>query len=165
MNIRWREKTNKMQLIWCLLSNFLYQHESNSNFHKVHTSHNAAPQDNSQPQPTHPGRTPHAVGHGLILLMMGIMMPETCWDRKFDDKHRVSCILLVLSLHHLLILALSNTDFWWLQSTCVQHFWVFCLLKAFQNEDRFQQIPSHLWNIVTTILSGFHSFNHPWNLS
>ena len=23
-------------------------------------------------------RTPHAVGHGLILLMMGIMMPETC---------------------------------------------------------------------------------------
>ena len=27
------------------------------------------------------GRTPHAVGHGLILLMMGIMMPETCFDR------------------------------------------------------------------------------------
>jgi len=22
--------------------------------------------------------TPHAVGHGLILVMMGIMMPETC---------------------------------------------------------------------------------------
>jgi len=43
--------------------------------------HEAAPQDHSQPQPTHPGRTPHAVGHGLILLMMGVMMPETCWDR------------------------------------------------------------------------------------
>jgi len=40
--------------------------------------HDAAPQDHSQPQPTHPGRTPHAVGYGLILLMMGIMMPETC---------------------------------------------------------------------------------------
>ena len=53
----------------------------------------------SQPQPTHPGRTPHAVGHGLILLMMGIMMPETCWDRKFDNKHRIICILLVPSLH------------------------------------------------------------------
>jgi len=24
------------------------------------------------------GRLPHAVGHGLILLMMGILMPETC---------------------------------------------------------------------------------------
>jgi len=47
-------------------------------FHTVHTAHDAAPQDHSQPQPTHPGRTPHAVGHGLILLKMGIMMPETC---------------------------------------------------------------------------------------
>jgi len=59
----------------------------------------SAPQDHNQPHPTHPGRTLHAVGHGLILLMMGIMMPETCWDRKFDNKHRISCILLVLSLH------------------------------------------------------------------
>ena len=41
----------------------------------------AAPHNHSQPQPTHPGRTPHAVVHGLILLMMGIMMPETCWNR------------------------------------------------------------------------------------
>jgi len=41
----------------------------------------------------------YAVGHGLILLMMVIMMPETCWHRKFDNKHRISCILLVLSLH------------------------------------------------------------------
>ena len=27
-DIRWRERTNKMQLIWCLLSNFLSQHVS-----------------------------------------------------------------------------------------------------------------------------------------
>jgi len=59
----------------------------------------AASQYHSQSQPTHPGRTPHAVGHGLIILMMGIMMLKTCWDRKFDNKHRISCILLVLSLH------------------------------------------------------------------
>jgi len=44
----------------------------------VHTAHDAAPQDNSQPEPIHPGGTPLAVGHGLVLLMMGIMMPETC---------------------------------------------------------------------------------------
>jgi len=50
----------------------------NSNLHTVHTAHDTAAQDHSQPQPTHPGRTPHAVGHSLILLMMGIMMPETC---------------------------------------------------------------------------------------
>jgi len=41
-------------------------------------AHDAGPQDHSQPQATNPGRTPHAVGHGLILLMMGITMPETC---------------------------------------------------------------------------------------
>jgi len=50
-------------------------HCVNNNFHTVHTAHDA---DHSQPQPTHPGRTPHAVGHGFILLMMGIMMSETC---------------------------------------------------------------------------------------
>ena len=50
-------------------------------FDTVLTAHDADPQDHSQPQPTHPGRTPHAVGHGLILLMMGIMVTETCWDR------------------------------------------------------------------------------------
>jgi len=52
-----------------------------SSVQPVHVAHDAAPQDHSQPQPTHPGRTPHAVWHGLILLMMGIMMPETYWDR------------------------------------------------------------------------------------
>jgi len=41
-------------------------------------SHDAAPQDHSQPQPTRPGRNPHVAEHGLIFLMMGITMPETC---------------------------------------------------------------------------------------
>jgi len=144
INLRWRERTNKMHLIRCLLSNFLSQHVSGIimpiirrirlcssacgvlpgcvgcgwlwscgaassavctvwkllfDFHTVHTAHDAAPQDHS---PIHPRRTPHAVEHGLILLMMGIMMPETCWDRKFDNKHQISCILLVLSLQLML---------------------------------------------------------------
>ena len=47
----------------------------------------------------HTDRTPHAVRHGLILLMMGIIMPKTCWDRKFDNKHRIRSILFLLSLH------------------------------------------------------------------
>ena len=40
-------------------------------------------------------RTPYAAVHTLVLLMMGITMPETCWDKKFDNKHQISCILLV----------------------------------------------------------------------
>ena len=55
----------------------------------------------------------------------------------------------------LLILALSIADSHWLQLACIQHFWVFYLLQAFQNVDRYQQIPSYLWSIGTTILSGF----------
>ena len=123
LNIRWTERTNKMQLNQCLLLNFYLNifrasyaiirrvrpctaaysvlhwlcwlwlpvvvwscvvscvHCVKVTAHTVHTAHDASPQDHSQPQPTQPGRTPRAVGHGLILLMMGIMMPETCWDR------------------------------------------------------------------------------------
>ena len=39
-------------------------------------------------------RTPYAAVHTLVLLMMGIMMPETCWDKVWN-KHQISCILLV----------------------------------------------------------------------
>ena len=52
--------------------------ESNSKLQTVHAANDVAPQDHSQSQPTHLGKIPHAVGHGLILLMMGIIMPETC---------------------------------------------------------------------------------------
>ena len=120
MNIRWRERTHKMQLIRRLLSNFLSQHVSGIIMTIISCispcptacgvlpgcvgcgwlwSCGAASLIHSQPQPTHPGRTPHAVGHGLILLMMVIMMPETCWNKKLDNKLRISCILWVLSLH------------------------------------------------------------------
>jgi len=57
---------------------YVYMFDSNTNFDTVHTAHDTAPQDHSQPRPTHPGKALHAVGHGLILLMMGIMMPEIC---------------------------------------------------------------------------------------
>ena len=121
--IRWRERTNKMQLIRCLLSNFLSQHVSGiimPIIRRIRPCPTACggvlpgcvgcglvelcalcESYSTRPQPTtatHPSRTPHAVGHGLILLM-GIMMPETCWDRNFDNKHQINCILLVLSLH------------------------------------------------------------------
>jgi len=52
--------------------------ESNSNLHTVHTAYDPAPHNHNQHKQC---RTPYAVNHGLVLLMMGIMMPETCWDR------------------------------------------------------------------------------------
>jgi len=47
----------------------------NSNLHTVHTAYDPAPHNHSQHNQY---RTPHAVIHGLVFLMMGIMMPETC---------------------------------------------------------------------------------------
>ena len=51
---------------------------SNSNLHTLHTAYNPAPHNHSQHNQC---RKPYAVIHGLVLLMIGIMMPETCWDR------------------------------------------------------------------------------------
>ena len=44
-------------------------------------------------------RTPYAVVHGLVLLMMGIMMPETCWDRSLIINIRLVASCWFLSLH------------------------------------------------------------------
>ena len=44
-------------------------------------------------------RTPYAVVHGLILLMMGIMMPETFWDRSLIINIGLVASCWFLSLH------------------------------------------------------------------
>ena len=52
-----------------------YVTQSNGNLHTVHTAYDPVPHNHSQHNQC---RTPYAVIHGLVLLMMGIMMPETC---------------------------------------------------------------------------------------
>jgi len=42
----------------------------------VHTGYDPAAHNHSQHNQC---RTPYVVIHGLVLLMMGIMMPKTCW--------------------------------------------------------------------------------------
>ena len=56
----------------------------------------------AQPQPSHNQcRTPYAAVHTLVLLMMDIMMPETCWDKSWIINITLvaSCWSLSLSLH------------------------------------------------------------------
>ena len=57
----------------------------------MHTARAPAPHNHSH---HYQCRTPYAAVHTVVLLMMGIMMPETCWD-KFDNKYQISCIWLV----------------------------------------------------------------------
>jgi len=98
-----------MQLIWCLLSYF-YLNMFRASLcpssaeqecalpHMVfctgcvHTARGPAPHNHSHHNQR---RTPYAAAHTLVLLMMGIMMPETCWDKRFDNKRQISCVLLV----------------------------------------------------------------------
>ena len=46
-------------------------------------------------------RTPHAAVHTLVLLMMGIMMSETCWDKSLIINIRLVASCWFLSLHPL----------------------------------------------------------------
>jgi len=44
-------------------------------------------------------RTPYAVIHGLVLLMMVIMMPDTCWDRSLLIHIGLVASCWFISLH------------------------------------------------------------------
>ena len=44
-------------------------------------------------------RTPYAAVHTLVLLMMGIMMSETCWDKSLIINTRLVASCWSLSLH------------------------------------------------------------------
>ena len=74
----------------------------------VHTACIPAPQDHGQHNQC---RTPYAVKHSFVLLNMGIMLPETCWDSW--NKLQISCILLV-SLFTLWMEHLYSLTFTWI---------------------------------------------------
>ena len=62
----------------------------------VHTVRVPAPQNHSQ---HYQCRTSYAAAHTLVLLMMGIMMPEMCWDKSLMINIRLVASCWFLSLH------------------------------------------------------------------
>jgi len=62
----------------------------------VHTAYDTAPHNHSQHNQC---RTPYAVIHGLVLLMMGIMIPETCSDRSLIINIGLVASCWFISLH------------------------------------------------------------------
>ena len=63
---------------------------------EVHTACVPAPHSHSH---HYQCRTPYAAVHTLVLLMMGIMMPETCWDKSLIINIRLVASCWFLSLH------------------------------------------------------------------
>ena len=56
--------------------------------HCVLTSYNAAPHNRYQPHPAKPEQHTKCSNRAFVLLKMGIMLPETCWDR-CNNKHLI----------------------------------------------------------------------------
>jgi len=52
----------------------------------VLASYNAAPHNRYQPHPAEPERHTKCSNRAFALLKMGIMMPETCWDRSTSAR-------------------------------------------------------------------------------
>ena len=62
----------------------------------VHTARVPAPHNHCHHNQC---RTPCAAVHTLVLLMMGIIMPETCWDKSLIINIRLVASRWLLSLH------------------------------------------------------------------
>ena len=62
----------------------------------VHTARVPAPHNHSHHNQC---RTPYAAVHTLVLLIMGIMMPETWWDKSLIINIRLVASCWFLSLH------------------------------------------------------------------
>ena len=62
----------------------------------MHTARVPAPHNHSHHNQC---RTPYEAVHALVLLMMGIMMPETCWDKSLLINIRLVASCWFLSLH------------------------------------------------------------------
>ena len=64
---------------------------------EVFTSYKTAPHNRYQSQPAEPAQYSICSNTVFVLLKMGIMMPETCWDRSWLQTSNC-CILLVFSI-------------------------------------------------------------------
>ena len=71
--------------------------------------YNAAPHNRYHPHPAEPAQHTTWSNTRLVILKMGIMMPETCWE-SIDNKHlTVASCWFSLSLHRLILLCKSFT--------------------------------------------------------
>ena len=66
------------------------------------TPYKAAPHNRYQPHPAEPAQHNTCSNTRLVLLKMGIMMPETCWEIVKNKHLTVASFWFSLSLHNLL---------------------------------------------------------------
>ena len=137
-----------MQLFWCLLSNFYLNMIRASlcpssgeqkcalphmvfwlcwlwlcgaGTFTVHTARVPVPHNHSHHNQC---RSPYAAVHTLFLLMMGIMMPETCWDKGLIINVTLVASWWYLSLHPILSFAATLHFYWDFVYLCLSSMWI-----------------------------------------
>ena len=104
MNVGWRERNQQDATNLMFIIKYLSQHVSGiimpiisrTVTFTVHAARVPAPHNHSHDNQC---RTTYAAVHTLVLLMMGIMMPETCWDKSLIINNRLVVSCWSLSLH------------------------------------------------------------------
>ena len=82
---------------------------SNSNLHSART-HKTAPHNRYHPHPAEPAQHTTCSNIRLVLLKMGIMMPETCWEIVKNKHLTVASCWFSLSLHNLWMFRQGNMN-------------------------------------------------------
>jgi len=70
-------------------------------------------------------RTPYAAVRTLVLVMVGIMMPETCWDRSLIINIGLVASCWFLSLHPTFMMH-GHKSLKFVNAQCVLHVWLYC---------------------------------------
>jgi glycerol uptake facilitator-like aquaporin len=114
--IRWIIEPTDATIIRCIFHELNQsQHvsgsrlQSNNSSQKVHTAYTTAPHNHSQ----HNQASSHEVLTSLVLvlLMMGIMMPETCWDWFNSWNIHLIIVASVGSIIHLVYIGREESKF------------------------------------------------------
>jgi len=143
MNVGWRERNQQDATNRMLIIKLLSQHVSGIIMPIVrrtrpcitaygvlysiaHSQHNQC-------------RTPYAVIHGLVLLMMGIMMPETCWDRSLIINIWLVASCWFFSLHPN-VWHVSNLQMFILRKVCTCAFRVISFMHPYKQSDSWQDV-------------------------
>ena len=91
--------------------------------------------------------TPHAGLHGLVLLTMGIMVSETCWDKRLKINLRLaaSCWFLSLPCIHVL---------------CGMSLQAVTIVTKLKNNDKYISYQTQQYFIIQLIGNTFQTLKH-----
>jgi len=119
---------------------------------------NAAPHNRYQPHPAEAAQHNTCSNIRLVLLKMGIMMPETCWEIVKNKHLTVASCWFSLSLHNFLFVYSWECASWIKFSNCQKDATVFSLIHFCRQ--------LYMFRVLTPIIRSSYSCNYSfWHWS